>query len=138
MKRVLAGLMLLAVLLPAGVMRSGATFVASTANPGATFAAAGDFNTVAVSLTNPGSPLRGSVAVSATAASDRGLASVVFQSAPAGTGSWTTACTKSVIAPPGRCVAGMKIVCWMGPSRLDRMSPTTPTIVHSTSSLPLA
>jgi hypothetical protein len=95
-KRVLAALMLVAVLLPAGVTRSGATFVSGTANPGAKFTAATSFNSVAVSLTNPGSPLRGSVLVSATAASDRGIASVVFQSAPAGTSNWTTACTKTV------------------------------------------
>jgi Bacterial Ig domain/Bacterial Ig-like domain (group 3) len=95
-KRVLAALMLVAALLPAGVSRSGATFVAATANPGASFTAAPDFNTVAVSLANPGSPLRGSVLVSATAASDRGIASVVLQSAPAGTSNWTTACTKTV------------------------------------------
>src|SRR5215218_8698318 len=88
--------MLIAVLLPAGVTRSGATFVAGTANPGATFSAAPSFNTVAVALTDPGSPLRGSVLVSATAASDRGIASVAFQSAPAGSGSWTTACTRTV------------------------------------------
>ena len=92
----LLGLLMLAVFIPAGVTRSGATFVAATANPGATFTAAADFNTVAVSLANPGSPLRGSVAVSATAASDRGIVSVVFASAPAGTSTWTTACTKTV------------------------------------------
>jgi hypothetical protein len=95
-KRILAALMLTAVLLPAGVTRSGATFVAATANPGATFSAATDFNTVAVALADPGSPLRGPVAVSATAASDRGIASVVFQSAPAGMSTWTTACTKTI------------------------------------------
>ena len=61
-----------------------------------TFTAAGDFNTVAVALTNPGSPLRGSVPVTATAASDRGITSVVFSTAPAGTGTWTVACTKTV------------------------------------------
>jgi hypothetical protein len=95
-KRVLAALMLVVFLIPAGVNSSGATFVAGTANPGATFTAAADFNTVAVSLTDPGSPLRGSVPVTATAASDRGIASVVFATAPAGTSTWTTACTKTV------------------------------------------
>ena len=47
-------------------------------------------------LTDPGSPLRGSVPVTATAASDRGITSVVFSTAPAGTGTWTVACTKTV------------------------------------------
>ena len=94
--RALMGLLLLAILLPVGLQQSEATFVAASANPGATFAAAGDFNTVAVVLTNPGTPLRGSVPVTATAASDRGITSVVFSTAPAGTGTWTIACTKTV------------------------------------------
>src|SRR5215210_6557121 len=75
----------IAAVLPAGINPSGATFTAAP-----------DFNTVAVALTNPGSPLRGSVTASASAASDRGIASVVFQSAPAGTTAWTTACTRTV------------------------------------------
>ena len=59
--------------------------------PDATFSTAADFNTVAVSLTDPGSPLRGTVALAATAASDRGIASVRFQSSPAGASTWTDA-----------------------------------------------
>jgi len=90
------GLLVLAVLLPVGMRPSEAAFVAASANPGSQFSAAADFNTVAVSLTNPGSPLRGSVPVTATAASDRGITSVVFSTAPAGTGTWTLACTKTV------------------------------------------
>ena len=89
------GLLVLAVLLPVGMRPSEATFVAASANPGAQFTAAADFNTVAVVLTDPGSPLRGSVPVTATAASDRGITSVVFSTAPAGTGTWTVACTKN-------------------------------------------
>jgi chitinase len=96
MKRVLGTLIVLAILLPATITRSGATFVAASANPGAQFTAAPSFNTVVVSLTDPGSPLRGSVPVSATATSGRGILNVVFASAPAGTGAWTTACTKTV------------------------------------------
>ncbi len=95
------GLLMLAALLPAGMRASEATFVAATANPGAVFTAAASFNTVAVALTDPGSPLTGSVALSATAASDRGITSVVFETAPAGTTTWTTACTKTV--PPFTC-----------------------------------
>jgi chitinase len=97
----LLGLLMLAIFIPASVTRSGATFVAASANPGAQFTAAADFNTVAVVLTNPGSPLKGFVVVSATAASDRGITSVVFSSAPAGTSTWTVACTKTV--PPYTC-----------------------------------
>ena len=94
--RALMGLLLLAILLPVGLPQSEATFVAATANPGATFAAAADFNTVAVVLTPPATPLRGTVPVTATAASDRGITSVVFSTAPAGTGTWTVACTRNV------------------------------------------
>jgi chitinase len=94
--RALMGLLLLAILLPVGLQQSEATFVAASANPGSVFSAAADFNTVAVALTNPGSPLRGSVPVTATAASNRGITSVVFSTAPAGTSTWTVACTKTV------------------------------------------
>ena len=97
----LLGLLMLAVFIPGSVTRSGATFVAASANPGAQFTAAADFNTVAVALTNPGSPLQGAVMVTATAASDRGITSVVFSSAPVGTSTWTVACTKTV--PPYTC-----------------------------------
>ena len=90
------GLLVLAVLLPVGMRPSEAAFVAATANAGSQFTAASDFNTVAVALTNPGSPLRGSVPLTATAASDRGITSVVFSSAPAGTSTWTVACSKTV------------------------------------------
>jgi hypothetical protein len=90
----LAALLVAAV--PAGITTSGATFVASTANPAASFTTAADFNTVAVALTDPGTPLRGSVSLSATAASDRGIASVRFQTSPADAGTWTDACTDTV------------------------------------------
>ena len=36
--------------------------------------------------------------------------------------------------PPGRCVLGTKMVWRTGPSSVDLVSPTTPTIVHSMSS----
>ncbi|HYM57700.1 MAG TPA: Ig-like domain-containing protein [Solirubrobacteraceae bacterium] len=95
MKRAIAALAVLAALVPVGVHSSGATFVAATANPGIQLSTAADFNTVAVALTDPGSPLRGTVTLSATAASDRGIASVLFQSAPAGTSAWSDVCTDS-------------------------------------------
>ncbi len=43
-----------------------------------------------VTLATPSSPLRGSVALSATASAASGITSVRFQQAPAGSGSWTT------------------------------------------------
>jgi hypothetical protein len=73
--------------------RSSATFVAASADPGQAFAAAADFNTVAVAMTDPGTPLRGTVSLSATAASDRGIASVAFELTQDGGTTWTPACT---------------------------------------------
>ena len=96
MKRALLALVALAALIPFGIGASSATFVAASSNPNATFSTAADFNTVAVSLTDPGTPLRGTVALTATAASERGLASVTFQSSPAGANTWTNVCVDNV------------------------------------------
>jgi chitinase len=96
MKRTLLTLLLVAAIVPLGVHASAATFVGSSANSNNTFSAAADFNTVAVALADPGTPLRGTVGLTATATSDRGMASVVFESSPAGLGSWTTICTDLV------------------------------------------
>ena len=89
----LVALASLAVLLPVGLGESQAAFVAQSTNPNQTFAAAATFNTVAVSLTNPGTPLQGNVTLTAAASSSRGISTVVFQTSPAGTGTWTTACS---------------------------------------------
>jgi hypothetical protein len=82
----------LVALIPVHAAASGADFVAASANPGATFSTAADFNTVAVSLTDPGT-MQGTVTLAATAASDRGIASIRFQTSPAGANTWTDACT---------------------------------------------
>jgi hypothetical protein len=97
----LLALVALAIAVPGRVGASAATFTAVSANPDQTFSTAADFNTVAVAMTDPGSPLRGLVALSATASSDRGIASVTFEVAPSGGGTWTTACTAS--AAPYTC-----------------------------------
>jgi chitinase len=76
-----------------GVAASGADFTASSSSPGTTFATAADFNTVAVSISAPAGPLTGTPTVSATATSDRGIASVKLQYAPAGTSDWVDICT---------------------------------------------
>ncbi|HEX5620354.1 MAG TPA: Ig-like domain-containing protein [Solirubrobacteraceae bacterium] len=81
--------------LAGSVTASGADFTASSSST-SSFAAAADFNTVAVSLTNPGTPLTNTVGLTATASSERGIASVVFQAAPAGTSDWVTLCTDNV------------------------------------------
>src|SRR5258706_14535458 len=46
--------------------------------------------------------------------------------------------TKNVMALLGRWVLGVKVVWRTGPSSDDLVLPTTPTTIHSTSSLPLA
>jgi hypothetical protein len=86
---------LVALALAGGATASGADFTASSAST-ASFAAAADFNTVAVNLANPGTPLTGTVGLSATASSERGIASVVMQAAPTNTSDWVTICTDNV------------------------------------------
>jgi hypothetical protein len=90
---------LVAALAAGGIARSGATYVAVSTSPANAFRAASDFNTVAVSLADPGTPLRGTVALSATASSNQAIASVRFQWAPAGTTTWTDACPADTSAP---------------------------------------
>jgi chitinase len=96
----LALTVLLALALAGGVSASGADFTATSSST-SSFTAAADFNTVAVSLTNPGTPLSGTVELNASASSERGVASVVFQAAPTGTGDWVTLCTDN--AAPYTC-----------------------------------
>ena len=93
MKRVALATLALLAFVPLLARASDATFAAASANPGSTFATAADFNTVTVALTDPGTPLRGIVALAASAGSSRGVSSVRFQSAPAGTTTWTDICT---------------------------------------------
>ena len=88
-------------LVPLGVQPSQATFVASSTTAASTFATAADFNTVAVALDDPGTPLQGSVALAATASSDRGIERVRFQVSPAGAGTWADACEAT--AAPYTC-----------------------------------
>lgn len=79
---------------------SGATYVAaSTAT--ATVRAAADWTPPTVTLADPGSPLKGTVVLSAAAAdAESGIASVVFEALPSG-GSWSTLCTAT--AAPYTC-----------------------------------
>jgi chitinase len=92
-------LVLLAVIAAAtsGVVSSGADFTAKSTSP-TTIGAAADFNTVAVSLGAVSTPLTGTVALSATASSNRGVANVKFQYAPNGTTDWVDVCTDSTSA----------------------------------------
>jgi hypothetical protein len=93
MTRRLAALLAAVGLCLPGVAASGADFTAASASPGNAFATATDFNTVAVALPDPGTPLHGDVALTAVASSERGIADVRFESAPAGSGTWTAICT---------------------------------------------
>jgi chitinase len=95
MRRSLALLALVLLVLGAGITASGADFTGGSSSPGNAFAAAADFNTVAVTVTDPGSPLRSSVTLASSAGSERGVATVRYQTAPAGTTTWTDACTAS-------------------------------------------
>ena len=95
MRRSLALLALVLLALGAGITASGADFTHASASPGNSFAAAADFDTVAVTLNDPGTPLRGTVSLSSTATSERGIATVRYQTSPAGAGTWTDACTGS-------------------------------------------
>lgn len=88
----LAALAVLVLLAVSGVTSSGADFVAVASSPSNSFTAAADFNTVAVTMSDTGTPLRGTATLQATASSDRGIQGVVFQSSPAGAGTWTDAC----------------------------------------------
>ncbi|MEA2311528.1 MAG: hypothetical protein QOE28_1496, partial [Solirubrobacteraceae bacterium] len=97
----LIAILLGALALSAGARSSGAVFVAASPQAADTFSAAADFNTVVASLSDPGTPLRGTVSLSASATSDRGIATVVFQSSPAGAGTWSTICT--VASAPYTC-----------------------------------
>ena len=88
-------------LVPLGAVPSQATFVAASANPAAAFTTAADFNTVAVALADPGTPLQGTVPLAATASSARGIARVRLQVSPAGAGTWTDVCAPT--AAPYAC-----------------------------------
>jgi hypothetical protein len=92
MSRRLLGLAALA-LIPLGIQPSSAAFTATSTNAPSTFATAADFNTVTVGLADPGTPLRGTVRLTATASSDRGVSWVRFEHAAAGGSSWTPICT---------------------------------------------
>ena len=79
-------------------MPSGANFVAASAHGATSFATATAFNSVAVTVTNPGSPLRGTATIAAVATSEEPMASVKIQRSPAGAGTWTDICTDTTAA----------------------------------------
>lgn len=72
---------------------SDATFTSSSATAG-TVRAASDWTAPAVTLSPPGTPLQGTVTLTATATdAESGIASVTLQQLAPGTSTWTTVCT---------------------------------------------
>lgn len=77
----------------AGATSSGATFTSTTANPGTLLEAAPDWVAPTVALSDPGTPLRGTVTLTATASdATTGVASVRIQRSAAGANAWTDVC----------------------------------------------
>lgn len=73
---------------------SSATFVASTSNATSTVAAANDWTPPTVSVNDPGSVVKDTVTITATAADTRsGVNNVVIQYFAPGAAGWTTICT---------------------------------------------
>ena len=88
--RIILGILALAAIAAAGVGASGAAFTSASKNPVNSFAAANDWTGPSVTLANPGSPVRGTVALSATATDNRSsMASVTFQRRPSSGGQWS-------------------------------------------------
>jgi signal peptidase I len=85
----------LLVILGAAGFTSAAAFTSTTANRANTFRAAVDWAPPTVSLASPGTPVKDTVTLTATAAdAETGIRDVVIQYLPAG-GSWTTVCTNA-------------------------------------------
>ncbi|ALV47967.1 signal peptidase I (plasmid) [Arthrobacter alpinus] len=73
-----------------------ASFTATTTNPGSTFATAADWTPPSVTLANPGTTIRASVALTAVASdAEAGVRNVTIQYLPLN-GAWTTVCTRVV------------------------------------------
>ncbi|GAA2031254.1 hypothetical protein GCM10009740_21300 [Terrabacter terrae] len=73
---------------------SGATFSSTTSNAVSSVTAASDWTPPTVSVTDPGSPVKGTVTVSATAIdADSGVASVTLQYFATNGSAWVTLCT---------------------------------------------
>ncbi|WP_404289627.1 S26 family signal peptidase [Glutamicibacter arilaitensis] len=92
---------LTALVLATATSFSSAAFTASTANAANTFTAASDWNPPSVSMSDPGTTIRGSVTLASDANdAESGIRSVAIQYLPSN-GSWTTLCTQEV--PPYSC-----------------------------------
>lgn len=113
MRRITALLLLVLLLLIGGTRLlggtqfSGATFT-STSDSTGTVRAAQDWTPPSAVLAQPGSPVRDTVTLSATATdAESGVTSVVFQQFAPGASSWTTLCTDT--AAPFTCAWNTKL-----------------------------
>lgn len=78
---------------------STAAFTARTTNLLSTIAAAADWTPPTVSMVDPGSPIKGTVSLTATAADgESGIAGVVIQQQAANAATWTPVC-RATVAP---------------------------------------
>lgn len=93
---VVLGILVLALAVRGSSGFSDATFTSSSANAG-TVRAASDWTAPTVTVTHPGTPLRGTVTLAATATdAESGIASVTLQYLAPGAATWTTICTDTV------------------------------------------
>ncbi|MDO7867635.1 Ig-like domain-containing protein [Nocardioides jiangxiensis] len=110
MYRILALFSLLSLLLAATLgmpATSGATYVA-TSSATASVQASSDWTPPTATLADPGSPVKDTVTLTATASDgESGIASVVFEALPNG-GAWSTLCT--VTTAPYTCSWNTKLV----------------------------
>ena len=71
------------------------TFTAATGSAGNSIVGAADWIGPQLTMLNPGTPLRGTASLTATATDAGGMSSVTIQRSAAGAGSWTAVCTDS-------------------------------------------
>jgi hypothetical protein len=94
MIRSLLTLLTLLAMALAAVGSTGANFSALEQNGSNRYDAKADWLAPTLAMTDPGTPLRGTLSLSATASdSGSGVQSVTIERSPAGTGTWTTVCT---------------------------------------------
>jgi signal peptidase I len=98
----------LVVLGAAGFTSAG--FTATTANEGTSFSTSVDWAPPTVSLASPGTPVKDTLTLTATATdAETGIHDVAIQYLPSGDSSWTTLCT-ATSAPPYSCAWNTKTV----------------------------
>ncbi|MEV4688999.1 signal peptidase I [Microbacterium sp. LWH3-1.2] len=88
---------------------TSAAFTSTTANAGNSFRAAADWAPPKVSMTDPGTPVKDAITLTATASdAESGIRDVAIQYLRSDGSSWTTVCTRST--PPYSCSWNTKTV----------------------------